>query len=66
MELGMSANDKLEKCVDCYFYQGSAGGSHGFCKRNPPVFTHLDESGRPKFFNPVTAPHNWCGEFEEA
>jgi hypothetical protein len=66
MELGMSVNDKPEKCVECYFYQGSPAGSHGFCKRYPPVFTHLDEAGRPKFFNAVVAPHNWCGEFEEA
>jgi hypothetical protein len=25
----------------------------------------MDDDGRAKFFNPVTSPFNWCGEFEE-
>jgi hypothetical protein len=54
-----------EKCSECYWFVQSPAGSHGFCKRNPPVFTHVDPEGRPKFFNPVVAPHNFCGEFEE-
>ena len=54
-----------ENCAGCLFFQGSPAGTHGFCKRFPPVFTNLDDAGRPKFFNPVTSPFNWCGEFED-
>jgi hypothetical protein len=54
-----------EKCGACYFFVQSPTGVHGFCKRNPPVFTGADENGRAKFFNPVVSPHSFCGEFEE-
>jgi hypothetical protein len=62
--MSMNKNDG-EACGLCYFFQTSSAGSHGFCKRNPPVFTHLDPEGRPKFFNPVVAPHSFCGEFSD-
>ena len=61
--MSINKNDG-EACGRCYFFQTSPAGSHGFCKRLPPVFTHLDDALRPKFYNPVTAPHNWCGEWE--
>ena len=54
-----------DSCAGCYFFYGSPSGTHGFCKRYPPVFTNMDGDNRPKFFNPVTSPFNWCGEFEE-
>lgn len=57
--------NNVEACGQCLFFQGSPSGSHGFCKRFPPVFTNMDAEGRPKFFNPVTSPYNWCGEFED-
>lgn len=53
-----------ERCVECLFFQASPSGSHGYCKQSPPVFTHIDEHGRPRFFNPVVSTHNWCGKFE--
>lgn len=55
-----------ERCENCYFYRPSHAATHGYCRRFPPVFTNLDDMGRAKFFNPVTAPHNFCGEWEEA
>lgn len=60
----MSKNND-EACGSCFFFQGSASGSHGFCKRFPPSFTHMDNEGRPKFFNPVVSPYSFCGEFED-
>lgn len=68
-ELAVERNDMTKNddvCGQCLFYQGSPAGNHGFCKRFPPVFTHIDNDGRAKFFNPVTSPFNWCGEFEAA
>ncbi len=61
----MSKNND-EACKQCLFFQGSPSGIHGFCKRFPPVFTHIDEeTGRPRFFNPVVSPYSFCGEFED-
>jgi hypothetical protein len=57
--------NREEKCSDCYWFVQSPTGVHGFCKNGPPVFTGTDENGRPKFFNPVVSPHNFCAEFEE-
>lgn len=57
-------SDGEESCLDCLFWRASAAGSHGFCRRFPPVFTETDAQGRPKFWNPVTGPHGWCGEWE--
>lgn len=51
-------------CVECHFFQPSPSGGHGYCKRFPPVFTNIDEHGRPRFYNPVVSPHSFCGEFE--
>ena len=59
------SKSKVEICGGCYFFQGSPSGTHGFCKRYPPVFTNMDDDGRAKFFNPVVSPHSFCGEFEE-
>lgn len=55
--------DHEEKCVSCYFYKASHAMSHGYCRRFPPVFTHMDD-GRAKFFNAVVSPHSFCGEWE--
>lgn len=57
------ANDG-EKCGNCYFFQQSPNGEHGYCKRYPPAFTGADERGRLKFHNPVISPYSFCGEFE--
>jgi len=59
-------NNNDDNCSQCLFFQGSPAGNHGFCKRFPPVFTHMDKDGRAKFFNPVTSTFNWCGEWEAA
>lgn len=57
---------KSESCAKCYFFKSSGSGSHGFCRRFPAVFTHIDEeTGRPRFFNPVVSPYSFCGEFED-
>ena len=53
-----------EACLDCLFWKASAAGTHGFCRRFPPIFTNIDEHNRPRFWNPVTGPSQWCGEFE--
>lgn len=53
-----------EVCLNCRFYHESHAGTHGYCKASPPVFTNLDEQGRPRFFNPVVGPNNWCGLWE--
>jgi hypothetical protein len=53
-----------EQCRDCYFFQQSPSGVHGYCKRYPPMFTGT-ENGRAKFHNAVVSPHSFCGEFEE-
>ena len=58
------SKDNDENCGACFFFQGSPAGTHGFCKRYPPVFTNLDGDGRAKFFNPVVSPHSFCGEWE--
>lgn len=52
-------------CENCNWYTPSHAGTHGYCRRFPPVFTHLDDNGRPRFYNPTTSPHNHCGEFED-
>jgi hypothetical protein len=61
----VEAEDMDERCLDCFFFKPSPSGSHGFCRRYPPVFTNLDENGRPRFWSPVVSPHGYCGEFEE-
>lgn len=53
-----------ERCLECLFFQASPSGTHGYCKRFPPVFTNVDEHGRPRFYNPVVSQHSFCGEFE--
>jgi hypothetical protein len=57
--------NREEKCADCLWFVQSPSGVHGFCKVNPPVFTGIDDNGRPRFFNPVVSPHNFCSLFEE-
>lgn len=57
---------KDDVCSNCAWYSPAHAITHGYCKRMPPVFTHLDDAGRPRFYNPITSPHNYCGEFEEA
>lgn len=54
-----------DTCTDCCYFVESPAGTHGYCKRYPPVFTHKDDNGRPRFFNPVVSPSNFCGEFKE-
>lgn len=53
-------------CDNCHWYVEANAGTHGYCKRNPPVLTGHDDRGRPRFFNPVVGPNNFCGEFKEA
>lgn len=61
----VETDEREEQCLHCYFFALSPSGSHGYCKRYPPVFTNLDPEGRPRFFNPVISPFSFCGEFEE-
>jgi hypothetical protein len=65
VKMSIEMTERVERCIDCYFFQPSPSGSHGYCRRMPPVFTSTDEAGRPKFFSPVVSPHAWCGEFED-
>jgi hypothetical protein len=58
-------DDGNQICENCQWYNPSHAGTHGYCKVNPPVFTHLDENGRPRFFSPVVSPHNTCSLFED-
>lgn len=58
--------DNDEICANCHWFVNSAAGSHGYCKRFPPVFTHRDEKGHPRFYNAVVNPKSFCGEWEEA
>jgi hypothetical protein len=53
-----------ECCEECIFWKAAPSGQHGYCRESPPVFTTLDEAGRPKFYSPVVSPWNWCGRFE--
>lgn len=61
----VEADEIDERCLDCFFFKPSPSGSHGYCRRNPPVFTNLDEHGRPRFWSPVVSPNGWCGEWED-
>jgi len=56
-------NDEDKVCESCNWYSPSHAMTHGYCKRFPPVFTNLDDRGRPRFFNPVVSPTNHCGEY---
>ncbi len=60
----VETDERTERCMECYFFQPSPSGSHGYCKESPPVFTNVDPEGRPRFYNPVVSPHGWCGRFE--
>lgn len=54
-----------ENCQSCHWYQEAPSEKHGYCHRYPPVFTHNDEKGRPRFFCPVVNGRGYCGEWEE-
>lgn len=56
-------NDNV--CEMCRWYTSSTSGTHGYCRVMPPVFTHLDDRGRPRFFNPLVSPHSYCSLFED-
>ena len=53
-----------EICQNCHWAIMSKSGKHAYCKRFPPSFTKNDENGYPRFFNPIVAPHSFCGEWE--
>lgn len=61
----MAIDEKEEVCENCAWYSPSHAGTHGYCKVRPPVFTNLDENGRPRFYNPVVSPHSFCALWEE-
>jgi hypothetical protein len=52
-------------CENCKWYTESHAQTHGYCRVMPPVFTHLDDRGRPRFFNPLVSPHSYCSLFED-
>jgi hypothetical protein len=52
------------RCEECRWFSPAVSGNHGYCKIDPPVFTHVDEENRPKFFNPVVSLHGFCSNWE--
>lgn len=60
------SKDKEEICANCHWLVLAGAGTHGYCKRFPPVFTKNDEKGFPRFFNPIVGLNSFCGEWEEA
>lgn len=59
------SKDKEEICANCHWAVASASGSHYYCKVNPPVFTHHDERGHPRFYNPVVGAASFCSLWDE-
>lgn len=59
----VSEDEKV--CENCNWYMASHAGTHGYCKALPPVFTHQDEQGRPRFFNPIVSPSSFCSLWAE-
>jgi hypothetical protein len=54
-----------DACKNCRWYWQAPTNTHGYCKLDPPVFTHVEEgTQRPMFFNPVVGPNNHCSHFE--
>jgi hypothetical protein len=51
-------------CDECIHFKPSNSGTHGYCRRFPPVFTSTDDAGRPRFYSPVVSPWGLCGEFD--
>jgi len=39
---------------------------HGYCKLDPPVYTHPNpDTGYPMFHNPTVMPYNFCSAWEK-
>jgi len=54
------------KCDTCRWFHPAHSGTHGYCKLDPPTFTHIDpDTGYARFNNPVVNPESWCAQHEE-
>ncbi|MEM6601340.1 MAG: hypothetical protein AAF649_08145 [Verrucomicrobiota bacterium] len=60
----MTTQTKNHTCAQCIHWNGVDADS-GECRRQPPqaISFKVDEHTRFEARFPVTAAHDWCGEF---
>ena len=56
-------NHDNDICDECRFWEPTAEGNKGWCRRKPPV-PFLGEKNREAIW-PMTLPTDWCGAYRK-